>query len=69
MARELTALADGNLPPKCREALIRRVSASPDLARALKRQLVAIEAVRRLDNPAPPELHERIRAIIEREQA
>lgn len=64
MTRELTALADGTLPPKRREPLLRRVSASPKLARALKQQLVAIEAVRRLDMPAPTELHERIQRAI-----
>jgi hypothetical protein len=36
------------------------VSASPKLAQALNQQLVAIEAIRRLDTPAPKELHERI---------
>jgi anti-sigma factor RsiW len=59
-ARELTALADGTLPPKRREPLLRRVSASPKLARALKQQLIATEAIRRLDTPAPPRLHQRI---------
>jgi hypothetical protein len=49
-----------------REALLRRVSASPRLARALKHQLIAIEAIRRLNTPAPIELRERIaRAIRE----
>jgi anti-sigma factor RsiW len=64
MTRDLTALADGTLPPKRREPLLRRVSASPKLARALKEQLVAIEAIRRLDTPAPTELHERIQRAI-----
>jgi hypothetical protein len=59
-ARELSALADGTLLPKRREPLLRRVSASPKLARALKQQLIAIEAIRRLDTPAPTELRERI---------
>lgn len=60
MVRDLTALADGTLPAKRREPLLRRVSASPKLARALKQQLIAIEAIRRLDTPAPTELQERI---------
>jgi hypothetical protein len=60
IARELTALADGTLAPKRREALLREVSASPKLTRTLKEQLVAIEAIRRLDTPAPTELRERI---------
>ena len=59
-ARELTALADGTLPPQRRDTHLRRVSASPKLAQALKQQLVAIEAIRRLDTPAPTELRERI---------
>ena len=60
IARDLTALADGTLSPKRRERLLRRVSASPKLASILKQQLVAIEAIRRLDNAAPPEVRERI---------
>jgi anti-sigma factor RsiW len=63
-ARELTALADGTLPPERREALLRRVSASPKLAHALKQQVIAIEAIRRLDTPAPLELRERIERAI-----
>ena len=60
MTRELTALADGTLSPKRRERLLRRVSASPKLASILKQQLVAIEAIRRLDNAAPLAVRERI---------
>jgi anti-sigma factor RsiW len=60
IARDLTALADGTLSPKRRERLLRRVSASPKLARALGQQLIAIEAIRRLDAPAPTALRERI---------
>ena len=45
---------------EARDTLVRRVSASPKLAQALKQQLVAIEAIRRLDTPAPTELRERI---------
>jgi hypothetical protein len=63
-ARELTALADGALPQKRREPLLRRVSASPKLAEALKLQLVAIQAIHRLKTPAPPELHKRIQRAI-----
>ena len=59
-ARDLTALADGTLPPKRRARLLRRVSASPNLARALKQQLIAIEVIRHLDTPARPALRERI---------
>lgn len=63
-ARDLTALADGTLPPKRREPLLRRVSTSPRLARSLKQQLIAIEAIRRLDTPAPAELHQRIQRAV-----
>lgn len=44
--------------------MLRRVSASPKLARALKQQLVALDAIRRLDMPAPAELRERIQRTI-----
>jgi hypothetical protein len=63
-ARALTALADGSLPPERRAALLERVSSSPRLARALNHQVVAIEAIRRLDTPAPAELHARIQLAI-----
>ena len=67
-ARDLSALADGSLPQDRRDALLRRVSESPRLARALEQQLIAIEAIRRLDAPAPTELRERIECDI-RERA
>ena len=63
-ARELTALADGTLPRQRREGLLRRVSASPELARALEQQLVAVEAIRRLERPAPAQLRKRIQRAI-----
>jgi anti-sigma factor RsiW len=63
-ARDLTALADGSLPHARRKALLRRVSASPRLARVLEQQLIAIEAIRRLDTPAPTELREQIEDAI-----
>jgi hypothetical protein len=45
------------------------VSASPKLAREVKQQLVAIEAIRRLDTPAPTELRERLQqAVLEARQ-
>jgi anti-sigma factor RsiW len=59
-ARDLTALADGTLQPERRDALLRRVSTSPTLARVLAQQLLAVEAIRRLDTPAPPRLRYRI---------
>jgi anti-sigma factor RsiW len=62
--RDLTALADGSLPQARRKALLRRVSASPRLARVLEQQLIAIEAIRRLDTPAPTELREQIECAI-----
>lgn len=63
-ARDLTTLVDGTLPSKRREPLLRRVSTSPRLARALKQQLIAIEAIRQLYTPAPTELRERIQRAI-----
>jgi anti-sigma factor RsiW len=59
-ARQLTALADGTLPPQRREALLHRISISPELAWNLEQQLVAVEAISRLDTAAPPRLRERI---------
>jgi hypothetical protein len=44
--------------------LLCRVSTSPKLARALKQQLAAVEAVRRLNTPAPAELHKRIQDAV-----
>jgi anti-sigma factor RsiW len=63
-ARDLSALADGSLPRERREAVLRRVSASPRLARALTQQLIAIEAIRRLDTHAPADLREQIEDAI-----
>jgi hypothetical protein len=40
------------------------VSGSPELAQALKQQLVAIEAIRRIDTRAPNELHERLQHAV-----
>jgi hypothetical protein len=40
------------------------VSDSPELAQALKQQLVAIEAIGRLDTRAPNELHERLQHAV-----
>ncbi|MGN6169388.1 MAG: hypothetical protein ACTHQQ_14645 [Solirubrobacteraceae bacterium] len=68
-ARDLTALADGTLPLRRRQALLRRMVESPELAWALKQQLVAVEAVRRLDTPAPRRLRERIQRATRRECA
>jgi anti-sigma factor RsiW len=62
-ARDLTALADGTLQPERRAALLRRVSTSPRLARVLAQQLLAVEAIRRLDTPAPPRLRDRIQRV------
>lgn len=64
IARELTALADGTLPAARRKELLRRVSASPALQRALRRQLFAVNAVRRLDTAAPTGLRDRIERLI-----
>jgi hypothetical protein len=61
-ARALTALADGTLPPQRRELLLRRVTRSSRLSRALAQQVLAIDVVRSLANPAPAGL----RAWVER---
>lgn len=61
-AHELAALADGTLAPERRPALLRRISRSPKLARQLKQQLLAIQAVRQLDARAPANLRKRIRS-------
>jgi anti-sigma factor RsiW len=63
-ARELTALADGTLPAERRAAILRKVAGSPILAQALAQQILAVEAVRRLDTPAPAELRDRIHRAI-----
>jgi anti-sigma factor RsiW len=63
--RELTALADGTLTAERRLPLLRKVAASPKLARALAQQILAVELVRSLDTPAPAELRERIRCAIQ----
>lgn len=43
--------------------MVRRVSASPELARALLQELAAIQAIRGLAPSAPPELRKRIERI------
>jgi hypothetical protein len=60
-ARAIAALADGTLPVNRREALLRRVSRSAGLSRALEQQLLAVAAVRSLADPAPASL----RALVE----
>lgn len=62
---ELTALADGTLAADRRVAILGRVAASPNLAHALAQQLLAVEAVRRLDTPAPDRLHQRIKHLVQ----
>jgi hypothetical protein len=62
--RELTALADGTLSGRRREALEKEVEASPALAAALARQRSAVSAVRSVDFTAPASL----RARLERER-
>jgi hypothetical protein len=69
MARELTALADGTLPPERCDDLLRQVSASPKLAQALEQQVIAIQAVRRLEASAPAELRERIQRALRKARA
>jgi len=55
-ARELTAPADGTLPPERRETLLRRIARSPEPARALDEQRLAATVVRGLSVRAPDAL-------------
>lgn len=59
-AHELTALADGTLVRERRLPLLRTIAGSPNLAQALARQLLAVEAVRGFDNRAPAALRARL---------
>jgi anti-sigma factor RsiW len=59
---ELAALADGSLPPARREALERRIAASPRLQSLLREQKAALAAVRALEDRAPESLRESIAA-------
>ena len=63
-ADQLTALADGTLAPERRDALLRLVSASTQLAWELALQMTAAKVLRYLDIPAPPELRERLECLI-----
>ena len=63
---ELAALADGSLPPERRDALERRVAASPRLQALLRAQREALEAIRALDDPAPHRLRESIAPVLDR---
>jgi hypothetical protein len=51
------------MPPGRRKAAVRRISRSPRLARALRQQVRAVEAVRRLADPAPAGLRQRIERL------
>jgi hypothetical protein len=63
---ELAALADGSLPPDRRDALERRVAASPRLQALLREQREALEAIGALDDPAPYRLRESIAPVLDR---
>lgn len=52
---DLAALADGSLPARRREALLRRVESSPELAAGLARQREALALMRSLDGVEAPE--------------
>jgi hypothetical protein len=65
-AAELTALADGSLPPERRAALERRIAASPQLRAALDEQMRAVQAVQSADVGAPARLRAAIQAARER---
>jgi hypothetical protein len=59
---ELAAFADGSLPPAKREALERRIAASPRLQMLLREQAAALDAVRGLEDRAPHRLRESVAA-------
>jgi anti-sigma factor RsiW len=64
---ELAALADGSLAPARREALLRRVEASADLAAALATQRAALAAVRTTAaEPAPDALRATVASMVAR---
>jgi len=60
---ELTALADGSLPPARRRALEQRVAASPRLQALLREQQAALDAVRARDERAPQRLRETVERL------
>jgi hypothetical protein len=61
---DLAALADGSVAPTRREELLRRVEASPQLARRLADQRVTLAAIHATgDTPAPASLHAAIAAM------
>jgi anti-sigma factor RsiW len=59
--QDLAALADGTLAPEAREALLRRIDASSELADALLDQHDALIAIRATNEEAAPE---RLRAAV-----
>jgi len=63
LLRELSALADGSLPPARRAELEARIAAEPELAAIVADQRRAVEAVRADLPGAPPELRARIEAM------
>ncbi len=61
---ELAALADGTVAPERRDELLRRVESSPDLARQLADQRMALAAIHQTDDvTASADLHARIAAL------
>lgn len=66
--RALTALADGTLAPRRRDALLRKLARSPELSRALEAQRFAVAVVRARQDPAPPRLRRWIAAATTHEE-
>ena len=58
--RDLAMLADGALPPRRRDALLRKVTRSARLSSALEAQRFAVAVVRARQDPAPPRLRARV---------
>jgi hypothetical protein len=61
-AADLAALADGTLAVQNRAAVMKRVTRSISMSRALDQQRLAVSVVRSLTDPAPA----RLRAWVER---
>ncbi len=60
--RDLTALADGSLPSRRRAAIEARLTGSPELRVALRRQQLAVAALGAIEVEAPAQLRARIPA-------
>lgn len=60
---ELAALADGSLPPDCRERMLAAVREHPELSAMLAVQERAVKMTRSVDVKAPASLHQQISSM------